>query len=373
MVAGVCAAFGRATNTDPVLWRVVLGVLTIFGGAGIAIYLLGWILLPADGDTATPVEAVARRGRSATSTIITILAVIFIVGALGAFFDARRPAILGVLLIGAVFLLLLRDQRGGQPGATSAPPPPSGGPMQSAPFAPHGPYAGSGAYSSATSTLPPVPPVPPVGQPMRAPRPPRERSYLGRLTLSLLLVVIGVLALADISGRNVTAGVYLAAALGTIGLALLVGAWYGRARGLIALGIGLAVALSAVGSDGRFGNWRSIGDETWQPMSVNEISDTYEHGVGNAQLDLTSVDFTNRSVVINVSVRAGDLTVTLPPTVDVTVHASIDVGNADVFDQHWDGVGLHPRTVTDNGTDGVGGGTLILNANVNVGNLEVTR
>ena len=43
MLAGVCGAFGRATNTDPVLWRVVLVVLTIFGGIGVLAYLVGWL------------------------------------------------------------------------------------------------------------------------------------------------------------------------------------------------------------------------------------------------------------------------------------------------------------------------------------------
>jgi phage shock protein PspC (stress-responsive transcriptional regulator) len=32
--AGVCAAVGRATNTDPILWRVLFAVLTLFGGSG---------------------------------------------------------------------------------------------------------------------------------------------------------------------------------------------------------------------------------------------------------------------------------------------------------------------------------------------------
>src|SRR5205814_2152264 len=31
VLAGVCAAIGRATNTDPVLWRVLFAVLTLAG------------------------------------------------------------------------------------------------------------------------------------------------------------------------------------------------------------------------------------------------------------------------------------------------------------------------------------------------------
>jgi hypothetical protein len=42
-----------------VLWRVVLAVLVIFGGIGALIYLIAWLLLLADGDTASPIEALA--------------------------------------------------------------------------------------------------------------------------------------------------------------------------------------------------------------------------------------------------------------------------------------------------------------------------
>ena len=36
LLAGVCGALARATNTDPILWRVIISVLTIFGGFGVA-------------------------------------------------------------------------------------------------------------------------------------------------------------------------------------------------------------------------------------------------------------------------------------------------------------------------------------------------
>ncbi len=72
-VAGVCGAFARATNTDPVLWRVALPVLSVLGGFGILVYLLGWLLIPAEGDTGSPVEALFRHGRSSTSKLVTIV------------------------------------------------------------------------------------------------------------------------------------------------------------------------------------------------------------------------------------------------------------------------------------------------------------
>jgi phage shock protein PspC (stress-responsive transcriptional regulator) len=72
-IAGVCGAFARATNTDPVLWRVALPVLSVLGGFGILVYLLGWLLIPAEGDSASPVEALFRHGRSSTSKLVTIV------------------------------------------------------------------------------------------------------------------------------------------------------------------------------------------------------------------------------------------------------------------------------------------------------------
>jgi phage shock protein PspC (stress-responsive transcriptional regulator) len=72
-IAGVCGAFARATNTDPVLWRVALPVLTVLGGFGILVYLLGWLLIPAEGDSASPIEALFRHGRSSTSKLVTIV------------------------------------------------------------------------------------------------------------------------------------------------------------------------------------------------------------------------------------------------------------------------------------------------------------
>src|SRR5687768_11945441 len=71
-LAGVCGALGRATKTDPLLWRVLIGVLAIFG-IGIVVYLAAWLLTPAEDDTASPVEALFGRGWSGTSSTLTLV------------------------------------------------------------------------------------------------------------------------------------------------------------------------------------------------------------------------------------------------------------------------------------------------------------
>ncbi len=73
-VAGVCAALARATNTDPVLWRVVLAVLGFFGGVGVLLYLVGWLVIPAEGDTASPIESLLGQGRSGMAPLSIVAA-----------------------------------------------------------------------------------------------------------------------------------------------------------------------------------------------------------------------------------------------------------------------------------------------------------
>ena len=111
-----------------------------------------------------------------------------------------------------------------------------------------------------------------------------------------------------------------------------------------------------------------------RPTQAPSTRPSYEHTFGNAELDLTQLPFTDsQNVTVDVAIGAGNLEITVPPNVDVTVDADIDLGNADVFNQSWSGLDPAPRTVTDYGPDGPGGGTLRINASVDAGNLEVDR
>ncbi|GAA4102178.1 hypothetical protein GCM10022248_88810 [Nonomuraea soli] len=49
IIAGVCSGVGQYLGIDPNIIRIGLGVLTLFGGAGIAAYAIGWLLLPEEG------------------------------------------------------------------------------------------------------------------------------------------------------------------------------------------------------------------------------------------------------------------------------------------------------------------------------------
>ncbi len=166
---------------------------------------------------------------------------------------------------------------------------------------------------------------------------------------------------------------YFAVPLAVVAAGLVVGAWYGRARGLIAVGVVLSVLLAiTVALEGR-DRPSTHQQVTWQPPGIEQLEPTYRIDVGNAVLDLSRLDFTGQSASVDVHVSAGNLNIILPSTVDVEVLSTVEIGNATVLGQRWNGIGQPQHTVTDNGVDGPGGGQLTINATVDVGNLEVRR
>ena len=66
MLAGVAGGIARYLNTDVTLVRIIIAALVLFTGAGAALYVAAWLLIPADGDD-QPVAAAwlaARRDRA---------------------------------------------------------------------------------------------------------------------------------------------------------------------------------------------------------------------------------------------------------------------------------------------------------------------
>ena len=491
-LAGVCAAIGRATNTDPVLWRVLLAVLGFFGGVGILVYVAAWLIIPGEGDTASPVESMLGRGRSSMSPVTVIVLSILVAVSFGYIVtDAFRAVLLGAAILIGGALLLNRDRRAptgpaGPPGPAPTPPgpvppvawpapglftppagtptppgtPASGQPAWSGPATPSAPAAtpwaaggpvapvpptqpagtGPAAWSGTghpagtepttelpaapaaptaawpgaeAATWPPAPtagavsvppaspvtaPLPPTGYrepfaprgpyggpyaptpappapPVPAPKRPKERSPLGAVTFSLIFLALGMVAVLDLLDVfPVGAAGYFAAALATIGLGLLVGTWFGRARWLIALGLVTAAALGVATVAESYDRVRGVdGNVTWAPTDYRDLATRYENNFGDAVLDLRGVDFDKKDTQITVAINFGKATVVVPPNVDVTTVADVNAGDATIFGQHSGGLDGRLREATDVGPDGPGGGTLRLFIHVNAGNLEVTR
>lgn len=49
MLFGVCGGIGQYLGVDPNLLRVGFAILTVIGGSGIALYLIGALLIPEEG------------------------------------------------------------------------------------------------------------------------------------------------------------------------------------------------------------------------------------------------------------------------------------------------------------------------------------
>ncbi|MEU5940629.1 PspC domain-containing protein [Micromonospora sp. NPDC047548] len=464
-LAGVCAAIGRATNTDPVLWRVVLAVLGFFGGVGILLYVAALLVIPGEGDSASPVESMLGRGRSSMSPVTVIVLSILVAVIFGYIVtDSFRAVLLGAAALIGGALLLNRDGRtppagvpAGPPAPATAPPGPvppvsypapglftPGQPVPTGPLAPAAPLpvtvpaeraaelsawspappgaergAETAAWPATPGTAEPAPaawpsgspaaeptapvPVPPVGAALPAggyrppfaprgpyagpplpppppprvkpPKRPRERSALGAVTFSLIFLALGVVAILDLLDIfPVGAAAYFAAALATIGLGLLVGTWFGRARWLIALGLVTAAALGVATVTESYDRIRGVdGNVTWTPTDLHGLATRYENSLGDATLDLRRLNLDKRTTEITVVVNFGKATIVVPPNVDVTTVTDVNAGDATVFGRRSGGLDGRSQETTDLGLDGPGGGTLRLNVHVNAGNLEVTR
>ncbi|MET9488753.1 PspC domain-containing protein [Nocardia sp. NPDC006630] len=72
-IAGVAAGFGRRYNVDPVLVRVAFVTSALFGGAGIVLYLMAWLLLSQSGDQSSAAESLFGRGQSSQTSSKTIV------------------------------------------------------------------------------------------------------------------------------------------------------------------------------------------------------------------------------------------------------------------------------------------------------------
>ena len=64
VVAGVAAGLARYLGTDVMIIRLAFVVLTIFGGAGIPLYLAGLLLIPEEGSEVSIASSLVESLRS---------------------------------------------------------------------------------------------------------------------------------------------------------------------------------------------------------------------------------------------------------------------------------------------------------------------
>ena len=350
VVAGLCAAAGRYTSTDPVLWRVVVAALALFGGAGIALYALAWLLIPR---TYRPsfVERHLRRADRSVDTVGVVLLVVVAFVLLAVLNEGAGVVVL--LVIGGLAYLVFRERTStGQSASPGAAVPPL--------FA--DPQYGPAQYGPAR---PPAYETPPAWEPP-APRPPR--SALGPLTLSTAALVAGVLLLArELGADGINGPRVVAAALLVVGSGLLIGCWFGRARWLVAVAVALGLLLiPVVLIDDHFSG--GAGERTWVPTATASLP-FYRLGAGEATLDLRDLE-PGAVSSIRAEIGVGNLIVLVPDDLRVRARARTgvgevldDPGTTSSFDRAVEVRELGPET----------GPVLDLDLYVGLGEIEVRR
>ncbi len=310
-IAGVAGGLARHLDIDPIITRVALVVLIFFGGAGLLIYGACWLLLP-DEYTEDAKLRLDERSRGVALIIVGVLAALAVIGdSMGDWGFPWPLAILGLIA------LVIVSTRGDSRSRPSAP-------------------AGPGAPGAPGVTYPGAPPASyPASYQAPPPRNPRKRGpILFWFTMALTALAEGVLGILDVAGVDVAESAYPALALGIIGAMLLVGTFYGRAGGLIA--VGLVAALATAGATAA--DEIDAGKITDSPTRAVDLDDQYDLFAGKIELDLSDIeDIENlHGRTVDLDLVFGQIVVTIPDGVDVNVDASVDAGETRLFGDNED-------------------------------------
>lgn len=349
MVAGVASGVAAYLGLDPAAVRIALVVLC-FMGPGVPLYAAGWLLMPRG--TAADVRPTMPTRRDGPAFWLGVaLLVVAALGVTGGLGILDRGVIWPLVLVG-IGVALWRSggpapPRGAPTARRTTPRPvhgPAPEPVWPSPATPDEPAAvapPAGTDDGDPGPPPAWPPAPPAGpgaaagRDVRAvpvaPAPPgrkRRRSVLGRLTIAVAAITLGVAAALDQAGL-VTFRLVDALGLGliVIGLGLVVGAWFGRARWLVVPGLVLIpLAASASFLDhvdvplhGGFG------ERIVDAPSVGAAPLTYALAAGQVEVDLRDA-VVEGDEPVTVTVGAGQITVVVPDDVGLDIDAEAGMG-----------------------------------------------
>ncbi|MFJ2023008.1 PspC domain-containing protein [Streptomyces sp. NPDC087897] len=417
VVAGVCGGLGRYCDVDPVIFRIVLGVLSVTGGIGLIFYGFAWLLLPAEGEDQNEARKLLS-GRVDGAALVALLLALIGCGLFLSMLHNRGMLSFAALLAVAVVGFFVWTQSPGSSAAEDPATPPG------APATPGGPAHTGGLGAPPEVKAPPTPgspswwrdPIvkdgttgpgssgylwgppdtdagaahaglkagrPSPDAPFRTPQsssvPRGPRSIGGPVFLAALVAAgLGTGLSWDRQPLGTALQIGLAAALAVFGLGLLIASVLGRTGfGTVFMAMvtaGLLAGASALPKDID----TSWGRRDWRPASVSAVRQHYELSTGDARLDLSGLKVPKGETVrTGLDVAAGRAAVVVPENVTVKVRTEARLGEVRLED----GPRLRLRTGDGRATDRTlppprgarPAGTIELTVEVGIGQVEVSR
>ncbi|HEX3220972.1 MAG TPA: PspC domain-containing protein [Nocardioides sp.] len=365
-VAGVAGGLGRHLDVDPVILRVAFVVLTFFGGVGLLLYVALWLLLPEDGSDWAKIK-LDRRSRTVALVIVGAVAALLLVS--HGWWGDPGPFFFLVLVVAVIVIAtqLPRRDRHDVPPPGATPYAGSAGP------ATEPGQASFAAPADQTATYPTYPDAgypPPSYAAPEQPRPvnPRKNGpILFWFALGTMAVALGALGVADLAGADIAPSAYPATVLGLSAAWLLLGSFFGRAGGLIL--VGLVAAAATVGST--FADHWDPHSSTVVPADAAAVHSTYSMDVGEIVLDLTAVSdpqaLDGRQITVDGNV--GHLDIRVPAGVSVVSENHVTgIGGINAFGRDAGGV---DTSLTAVHSAGAGAPHLTVVTDLHIGGIDV--
>ncbi|MFI5683563.1 PspC domain-containing protein [Streptomyces sp. NPDC051636] len=407
MISGVCAGLGRHTDMDPVIFRITLAVLAASGGIGLIFYGFAWLFVPYEDEEENEVRKLLT-GRVDGQALAAVL---FALVGCGVFLTMLRnggvltfAVVLSVLLAGAGYWSRRRDAPDSDPLAAQAvadaPPEAQAPPVATAypswwrdPIVKDGTHVGGTGYlwGPGDSRDRDIAAAVNIGRGdswnaydgirtrHTAPTRPRGPRWIGGWVFLLALLAGGLRTGATWEEHPLATSLQtgLAWALVVFGLGIAVSAFLGR-TGAGSVFLAIVTAALLIGAAALPKNITTHWIRTsWTPATATDVQPKYDVGTGVGTLDLSRVrPGRGQTLETQAAVGAGQLKVITPA--DVTVRMSIDVGVGDIRlpgDDKKD-VDVKPgrhKDVTLSPTGGENTGTIDIDVQVGVGQVEVTR
>ncbi len=185
--------------------------------------------------------------------------------------------------------------------------------------------------------------------------------------MALAALAVGVVGVVDVSGAPVPGSLYPAVVVAVIGVMLVIGSFFGRAGGLILVGL-LAAVVTAAGLASE-----KVDGDTVEifPRTSSEVVNDYSFDVGKHVLDLTQLSDPEAldGRTIHITGNVGELDVVVPEDMDVTVDAAVDgPGGISLFGNDSGGIDS-TKSATHDGGDGAPHVTFDLQ--IDVGHIDV--